>query len=247
MNRVHPSLLALIISLCLVAPAHAALVISADNVLVGPGFSEVQVDVWIRAASADVTLTNFDFEFLVAPVAGTSSELRFLNPQQDLQLSDPNYVFAGGSVRRDGLPPFFSAGPVGDVSESVTPDDTFDGGDISHDGFIPFAPVTLTTDRRLLVRLQLIPDPDGVTPDIGDQFVIDLIEEPITTFGGLTYEFEGGTITVGEGPVTVIPEPSGLTIFAGLAAFGLAAGWWRRWPALSREGAGGPSGQPACR
>lgn len=230
MYRIVPVLPAMVVALGLVTPVQSAVVISADNVFVNPGFSEVQVDVWIRAASADVSLASFDFEFRVAPMAGSGSELRFLDPQQDLQLSDPGYIFAGGSVRRDGFFPVFAAGPVGEVNSSLggTPDDTFIGGDISRDATDMFVPVTLTADLpRLLVRLELIPDFDAVTPNIGDQFFIDLIPGANTVFSGLEFEFEQGSVTVAESSVTVIPEPSSLVLWGLVAGIGLVC--FRRW------------------
>jgi len=218
-------------SFALTALAQAGLIIHIDDVAVQPGFSEAIVDVWIRADSGSVQLSAFDFEFRITEFPDTFTELRFLNPQGDLQLTDPAYVFAGGSVKRDGfvMPPFMSLPPaaVGAASTSMYTNDTFIGGDISTDPTL-FGNVTVTTSPLLLARLQIVPGPGLLAPEPGDRFSIDLTHGTNTSFGGISYSSRSGT-------VSMVPEPSSMTLMAGLAAIGLGASWRRRKKHLRRE------------
>jgi hypothetical protein len=220
--------------------AKAGIVVSIDNLTLTPGFSQATMDVWIRAEADSQNLSSYDFEFRIEAL-NSQAQLRFINPHDDsLHFSDPDYVFAGGSLKRDASPPQ----PLGTVSRSPggPPGDTYAGGDIS----LPlFDSITLDNTPRLLARLQLQPGENDEFA-IGDQFAVSLIDSntgfwvvefPLVQ-SPISYESNIGIVTFGsDQPVTVIPEPSGLTIFAGLAAFGLAAGWWRRRPAVARGSA----------
>ncbi len=213
------------------------LTISIESTQFSPG-SAGTVDVWISSDGAD-TLNRFNFEFRIDPVGATATELQFLDPQSDSQLSNAGYVFSTGSLKRDGqvLPPPFpgfppiiiAPTPVGSVSTTTSPNDTFIGSDVSTANN-----VSLGATPRLLAELDLVSGSGTLAPNMGDSFTISLIAGPNTVFhpdsssSTLDYTSSSGTITF----ASAVPEPSGLALMAfgslALLTFGLRRFWQKQ-------------------
>jgi hypothetical protein len=198
--------------------ASAGVVITVQNAQLSPMGNGI-VDVLIRG-DANETLSNFGFAFRIDPLGGATTQLRFASLQNDLQLGDANYVFAAGSLKRDGDPALsITPEPVGTVFTDILPNDSF----IGTDSYTLIAPssITLTNSDRLLARLELTPGPGLLAPVVGDQFSISLVDGPLTSFldeslADLPYSFTAGIVRV-----TAVPEPSTfLTAIFGIA-FGL--------------------------
>ena len=218
MNRIGVSIVSICLSLTLVLSigvAQAGVVISIVNTQFTPtqiGF----VDVFIRSDAND-TLSNFAFNFRIDPVGATSTQLQFSDPQSDLQLLESNYVFAAGSLKRDGDPSLLIAPEsVGNVFTDIFPNDSY----VGTDSFTLLAPasVSLTSSNLLLARLELTPGPGLLAPVVGDQFTISLVDGPFTTFldenlNAISYSSNVGTVNI-----TAVPEPSAfwLLLVAGL-------------------------------
>lgn len=174
------------------------------------------IDVMIRSDSND-TLTNFSFDLHIQQSGTTSTQLRFSTLQSDSQLSNPDYVFAGGSLKRDGDPALLiDPEAVGSAYTELYPRDSFVGTD-SHTLLVPSS-ITLTSTDRLLARLELESGPGFLAPAAGDRFVVTLVDGPFTTFldenfSEVSYVSSPGTITV-----SVVPEPgSFVSMLIGIA------------------------------
>lgn len=173
--------------------AQAVLIVSVgDATLLAGGTGTV--DVLIASDSPSGDLVSFlGFEFRVS--TGGPTRLEFVNPQSDLQLTDPNYLFAG-----DSLAAAFP--PVGLVSTTIVPNDTIIGGDATFSG----NEINVGSTPVLLARLELTAG--TVLPPIpGDTFIIDLVPGALTffqdnTFTNVQFSSTSGTVTI------VIPEPS---------------------------------------
>ena len=175
------------------------------------------LDVLIRSDAND-TLSNFGFNLRIDPLGGTTSQLRFATAQSDLQLIDANYIFAAGSLKRDGDPSLLiPPEPVGSVFTDAFPNDSY----IGTDSYTLLAPpsITLSNTNLLLARLELTPGPGLLAPVVGDQFSISLVDGPFTSFldenfTEIPYTFTSGTVTI-----TAVPEPGTLltTLLLGLA------------------------------
>lgn len=218
-SRTLSTLVAALLILTASAAARASLIIAIDDAQFSPGGGGV-VDVWISSDGSD-TLNRFNFQFAIAPVGSTATQLRFLNPQNDSQLTDSRYVFAGGSLKHSGIPPFIPPSAVGSVSTTVTTNDTFIGADISTAGN-----VTLGSTPKLLAELDLVPGPGTLAPGAGDLFTIDLVSGVNTVFKNssttLVYTSTPGTISF----ASSAPEPASLVLF-GTGVLGLALGGLR--------------------
>lgn len=183
---------------------NAGVVVTVLNAQFAP-MGNGTVDVFIRSDAND-TLSNFGFNFRIDPLGGTTTQLRFASVQSDLQLLDANYVFAAGSLKRDGDPSLLILPePVGTVTTDVFPNDNF----VGTDSFALLAPpsITLTNSNRLLARLELISGPGLLAPVAGDQFSISLVDSPFTSFldenlSEIQYSFTAGTVSI-----TAVPEP----------------------------------------
>ena len=205
MNRIGVYIVSICLSLTLMLTvAQAGVVISIVNTQFAPtqiGF----VDVFIRSDAND-TLSNFAFNFRIDPVGATSTQLQFSDPQSDLQLLESNYVFAAGSLKRDGDPSLLiDPESVGNVFTDIFPNDSY----VGTDSFTLLAPasVTLTSSNLLLARLELTPGPGLLAPVVGDQFAITLVDGPFTTFldenlNAMSYSSNVGTVNI-----TAVPEP----------------------------------------
>jgi hypothetical protein len=157
-----------VVVLGLARPAAADLIVTISGSTVpagGAGF----VDVFIE--SDDLLfgdpLSSFGFEFRIT--TGGATRLEFVDPQADPQLTDPNYVFFGDSAASNT--PF----PVGTVSMTSVPNDTFIGGDFTDSG----GDVTVTISK-LLARLQVTAT-TASPPSAGRH----IYHQPDTCFRGL--------------------------------------------------------------
>jgi hypothetical protein len=188
---------------CFVHCAEADLLVSIDSANLTPG-SSATVDVLVASDEPlGEALGLFGYEFRISGVGPT--RLDFVDPQSDLQLLDPNYVFAG-----DSLAAAFP--PVGIVDTTVLPNDTFVGGDSTFSG----GSVTVDATNRLLARLE-ITAATALPPVVGDTFSIELIAESLTLFQDDSFNDLDFSST--PGTVTIVPEPSSAVLcLAGLFA-----------------------------
>ena len=175
--------------------AEAAVVVQIADATIDSGGTGL-VDVIITGSNAP--LSSFDFQFEITPIGSVGSTMRFVDPQPDPQLSDPDYsmsyVFAGISDNvKNGI-------PVG----SVTGGTTFNGSD----GTADLSNVIVSSDR-LLARLELESVVPGGGDAMGDQFEITL-----TAANFLNSNGNSVTFSTSPGFVTVVPEPGSFAVLA---------------------------------
>lgn len=179
-------------------PATAGVLISIADALVPEG-GVAYVDVSIESDStAGDPLSIFGFEFRISTAGAT--QLDFLDPQSDSQLSSGSYMFAGDSLA-DLFP------PVGTVGTTVVPNDTYFGGDGTASG----GNVLVGALARLMVRLEVTTN-TLLPPVAGDQFSIELIPGPNTffidsEFNDIAYSSAPGTISI-----VAVPEPASCSL-----------------------------------
>lgn len=210
-------LAAMLILLISSMSASAGLIITIGNATVAAG-ATTTVDILIRSDPGTTTnLASFGFEVLLTT---PPSVVHFTGPQPDAQLTEPLYVFFGDSAAH--TTPF----PVGSVSSTLAPNDTFIGGDSTN--FDPntnsFTNVVVTDMDRLLARLEI-----GADELAGNETgSLSLIPSDNTfffdanfndfTFVGTPFTSTSGTITVqaagSDQNGGVVPEPTSLSIFA---------------------------------
>lgn len=213
--------------------------ITIDDLTLAPGEAGT-ADVTLRYSSdlmdpESIQLRSFDFKFQIT--SDDLTQLQFRDPQGDLQLNDPDYVFANGSARRDGIltnPPEEVGSVNGDINE------TFIGGDsaifIGDMGINLPSSAEVGRESLLLARLELVPGSGSFAPEVGNVFAISLIEDSQTEFlddsspsNLIAFTSTPGTVTITQSQ-TIVPEPSALVLFAlgglGLLGFGLCR--WRR-------------------
>lgn len=164
------------------------------------------LDVLIESNTPGGTpLGLFNMQFEIIPAGGTLTRLEFSNPQPDSQLLTSGYVFSANSFDFD------NSLPVGAVSASTVPNDTFFGGDSTSNG----TNVVVTTPR-LLAHLQ-VTALTAAPPAAGDTFTIRLLApgsdfNSLNDAGGLVpqgFQSVDGTATILSSPV---PLPSGLVL-----------------------------------
>lgn len=198
-------------ALLLGATCHAGLLIEIGEVTLAAG-STGYVDVTISSDSGD-SLDAFVINFLIS---GPGVEFA-TGPGEpdDLQLSDPDYVFPLGNSLAAVFGP--SAGVVG--ISTVSPNDTYSGSDATIDGLGAVVPTT----NRLLARLHLI----ATTALPGDQVSLVMLDST-SGYPGLASVFYSPTwITdpagselafssvAGRITVAAVPEPGGATLLLG--------------------------------
>jgi hypothetical protein len=199
-------LLATLVQLAQPSSGFAGLIVSVSDLTLpagGAGFA----DVHIRSDGSDL-LGLYNVEFRISPV-------EFVDPQSDLQLADPDYVFAGNSFKD------LNALPLGNVIPIFATGDTFAGFDFTAD----FTDIVLDGTDLLLARLE-VTAATGLPPEPGDQFMVSLVENSVflNDSGMLEINTDAsdltGTVTI-SAPSTA-PEPASLTLFC-LGAMGVAA------------------------
>ena len=187
------ALLILLSTLIASETARADLLISIGSTSITPGGTgSVDVTIESEAPLGDL-LSLFSFEFRVN--TGGPTQLDFSNPQGDSQLSDADYVFSG-----DSLAAAFP--PVGAVSGTIAPNDTFIGGDATFSG----SDVTVLGTPQLLVRLDFTAA-TVLPPALNDSFAVELIASQSTAFQDS--EFLDVAYEATMGTVTIVPEPPG--------------------------------------
>jgi hypothetical protein len=202
----------ILVVVAFIAPASGGtLTVQVGDALLAPNGSGV-VNVTVTGAGEQVSLAGY--EFRITPVAGTTSQLRFLEESESF-LNSGSYLFAGNSAARDDAVP----SSVGAVSTTTLPADTFVGGDSASDA----ADVALS-GQLLLVRLLVAHDAGPVDPatTFGHSFLVSLVPSSgdssglalgtsntgllDSSFAGVAYDSAPGTVTV------AIPEPSTLVL-----------------------------------
>jgi hypothetical protein len=193
------------------APAEAAVIVTVNDAVIQPG-GTTNLNVYIRSSDGTDLLNEFGFGFRITSGA---RRIEFVDPQSDLQLGEPDYIFAGDSAAVDT--PF----DVGFVSEDTVPNDTYVGNDLTTSG----SNVSFAADK-LLVVLELTASA-AAPPIMGDTFTVELLTDSFTYFQSTEGRLEidatsdlSGTVTVGA-PVAAVPEPSSLVLFSGLAGLAL--------------------------
>ncbi len=176
----------------LATPARSAFIITVgDQTILERGTGTVDVTIRSTDLVSGNPLATFGFAFRITP-SGPGG-LDFLNPQSDVELTDPAYVFVGNSAN------FVTSSPLGSVSG-----DSYAGGDGTFDGNA----VRVTTPK-LLVRLDLT----AAAGSAGQRFTISLVNSPASTFfkdalfDDVSYTSVAGTVTVAP---AAVPEPSTL-------------------------------------
>ncbi|MFO0911021.1 MAG: PEP-CTERM sorting domain-containing protein [Isosphaeraceae bacterium] len=219
------TLLGLIALGLLAAPANAQVIVTVQDATINEGQTGY-VDVLI-SSTTNAPLSLFGFEFRIAGT--TANRLLFVNPQPTAYLTDPNYVLFGDSLIE------MSNLPVGNVTQTTVPDDTFIGGDYSN----TFSDVILPVTPKLLARLQITAA--TVLPPLGGEtYTLSLIlnnpppgppNNSYYTFfqDSLFNEIPLDPSSRLQGTITVqsVPEPGTWALSAvALAAGGLVT--WRR-------------------
>jgi hypothetical protein len=190
----------------------ADIIVTIDSQSIMEGTLGSTLDVWIRS-SQSTTLSDVAFEFRIVPLGDTATQLRFVAPQNDLQLNDASYLFAAASLKRDGDPLVgLMPDAVGVVSTNQFEHDTFIGSDSATPSVLPGS-VTLGTTNLLLARLELVAAPDLLAPVAGDSFRVELLTSQFTSFVNpndelpVSFVWSGGTVHI-----NAVPEPSGMVL-----------------------------------
>ena len=186
---------------CLPGTASADIIISYQGGSIAPGgtgFLDVMIASDAPFANPDF-LDSFSAHFRITPLGGAVSDgLQFSDPQNDTQLGEGNYVFAGNSL---------TAPPIGFVFMNTNTNDSYIGGDATLNA-IPVS-LEITQLPFLLFRLDL----DATLANPGDQFTIQLVPDGSTEFLSdaldpmSTLPLTAGSFT----PFTMtaaVPEPS---------------------------------------
>lgn len=184
--------------------SQGSLISHIGSVTLAPGDTGT-VDVLVRSDGTDF-VQSFGIRLqLDAP----NNLLRFTNPPANAELSEANYLFSGNSDAS-------LHGSTATVGTTSTTDDTYDGADMT----ATFGDIKLTTDDRLLVRLE-VTAAAGATPGA---YELRLSESTSTFFDMAANSLP---FTAASGTVVVVPEPaSGLTWGLGLGL--TAVGRFRR-------------------
>ncbi len=212
----------LVFALELISPSvlSAGIIVRITDSAFAPGEGGF-VDVFIRSDGAD-TLSDFGFDFRIEALNGAVRQLRFASSQSDQQLNFANYVFASGSLKRDG-DDFFSIPPaaIGSVSTSSSGylNDRFIGNDSVAPLAAPTTGVGVGNQEKLLVRLEFASALGLLAPVTGDQFRVSLATSPFTQFLDPNISPMNFTSNVGIIRVASVPEPTSASLIIVFAAF----------------------------
>jgi len=200
--------------LALACSAEAALVITIGTIHLDPGASGY-LDVTIQSDNAipGDPLQAYGFEYRITRLYGTG-RLEFVDPQPTGFLTDSQYVFFGNSFD------YVNTLPVGGVSQTDQPADTFIGGDSTNDG----ENVTVTTTSKLLTRLQ-VTSAAGLPTQPDDVYQVALISGGSTFFqdkdsNDILYSSTSGRVYITPEPGSLVAVVSGGVVLACLG--------WRR-------------------
>ncbi|MGO8747149.1 MAG: PEP-CTERM sorting domain-containing protein [Thermoguttaceae bacterium] len=209
--------------LCLVmgVPAQANVTITASDVDLAPGGTGT-MDFTITSDPGGTldTLSDFGLELLITPAPTSTSLLQFTTAQSN-PYGNPNYVFAGESFGSDLDLAFWSK-----PSKTNYPADTIYGGDL--DDGLTLGYVTIpSTAGGLYSYLATVQFQAPQGANVGDQFQISLVNDPNYTY----FDDQNGnpinySPSLAGGLVSVVPEPSTLAVFSGLAVM---------WPLMVRR------------
>jgi hypothetical protein len=190
--RSTPLLSVLFICTLQVGVINGGVIVSIEDATLAPN-SRTFVDVSISSdgAGADVVSAT-GFEFHISTAGAT--QLEFVTPQASDYLSEPAYLFVGDSLAN-------SFPPVGSVSTTIVPNDTYIGGDSTNSG----GNIALSNQGHLLVRLE-ITSATALPPTPGDVFSIELVSGLSTFFADSTLQNIAFTST--QGRLIVVPEPA---------------------------------------
>lgn len=186
-------------------PARADLAIRIDDVQISQG-GEGIINVYVRSTGTD-RLSTYNVDYGIAAIGGVGTQLLFASPQPTAYVFDPasNYVFTQPSgLSGTVLPPYTS------YADSDTT--------LAVDGY-----ETIGSADRLLARLVLNASNGNFSPEIGDQFQIDL-EFAFTqffddAFNEIAYTVERpGTVTIVA--AQAVPEPPSAVLACLALVFG---------------------------
>lgn len=185
--------------------------ISSGNIIAGGTGS---FDVTVTGAGDDVK--GYDFEFLLTPLAGATTTLRFVSPQAESFATDSDYLFFGDS---DAV---VSSSTITTVSTSSLPSDTLNGVDVTDSG----GTVIVGATAKLLATLDVLHFLPGATDPgttVGQSFSVTLADATFLDASNAEILFTStpGTITI----ASAVPEPSSLALVVSL---GVLACWHRR-------------------
>lgn len=211
--------------------AQAGLVVRIDDVNIVAGQGGI-VNVYLSSDGVD-PITDFSFEFRITPVDGNPRQMLFADPQSDSQLFDSSYVFDRASLKRDGDPSLgITPSPVGDISTTLRPQDTF----LGFDSDPTLLGASVGASELLLARLDLGPAVGLLAPIEGDQFQIEMVTGAgsgsfFLDLNSATDLIVPFTSTSGTITVTAVPEPTSLWF----AVSGLIAIAYRRVRSTNRD------------
>ncbi len=200
-----------LLGFCVCSSADAEIIVSIEGNPAFPAGGEGVVDIFVTAGT-NTWLSAYSLELTIDMPYGVDSLLQFVEPPPDYE-NDLEYVFTG-----------ITAGPISEVPGDADRGLNWYAFDFA-DG-----PVELTSGTSyLLARLNLTHsflDSDPPYNPAGQRFIITLVD------GGNTYflDDEGEIIpyTSAPGSVTVVPEPSGLLVFAQLLGIATMFAWRHR-------------------
>lgn len=186
--------------------------ISSGNIVAGGTGS---FDVTVTGASDDVK--GYDFEFLLTPLSGATTTLRFVSPQSEAFATDSDYLFFGDS---DAV---VSSSTITTVSTTNLPMDTLNGVDVTDSG----GTVVVGATAKLLATLDVLHFLPGATDPgttVGQTFSVTLADATFLDASNMEilYTSTPGTITIAS---AAVPEPSSLAL---VVCSGLFLCWHRR-------------------
>ena len=177
MTRFRFSILAtLLIALNAAATAQANFNIVIGNATISPsGSATINVTINAVAGTSLTSLDSFAFRLLITPINGTQTQLGFTTTQPQ-PYNNSSYVFYNDSLNND--PSNSTPVPIGNVTTTTTPRDTYTGGDATDDG----ATKLISTTGQLLFSFQ-VAGIAAALPKQGDKFQVALVAASSTSGG----------------------------------------------------------------
>lgn len=185
MNYASVRLISLLLVCCAAGAVQANLIGSIESTTLVPGATGT-IDVQIRSDGTE-HLQAYGIRLQLESPQG---HVRFVSPLTASELTDATYIFFGDSDAAIN-------GSTATVGTAATTDDTYDGADFT----ASLGDVDLTTERRLLVRLDVTALSDA-TPGT---FELRFVDASSTFFDAAANSIP---FTSTSGTVTVVPEPN---------------------------------------